>query len=217
MARAAARSPRSSAASARAAATGPRRCSSPSSSARRRASSRSAFAPVVATAQLRRSRDRQRDAAGMRSLGQLFHHRERVVPMRPCQFEPRLLHLLVDGEADELRTFRELHRAARGARSARSSRYWSSRAHTRLTDARAASSMSSTASATSRGLDAARRCPASSAQNMSAVPWLFRACESTRWSPVSRAISIARLDSSTARSESCASRASCASLLRAIA
>ena len=52
---------------------------------------------------------------------------------------------------------------------------------------------------------------------MSAVPWLFRACESTRRSPVSRAIAIARLDSSTARSESCASRASCASLLSASA
>ena len=31
--------------------------------------------------------------------------------MRPRQFEPRLLHLLVDGEADELRPFRELQRA----------------------------------------------------------------------------------------------------------
>ena len=39
---------------------------------------------VVATAQLHRSRDRQRDAAGMRSLGQLFHHRRARRPNAPA-------------------------------------------------------------------------------------------------------------------------------------
>ena len=41
--------------------------------------------------------------------------------------------------------------------------------------------------------------PASSPRNMSAVPWLFSACESTRRSPISRAIAIARSASSIAR------------------